>query len=290
MRRTSVVLVAAVMALLAGCGDEPVPAVADAAGPAVVDVVVTPHSGPGEPVRPAQRHRLARDAQRLLDRLSELRELPDSEGCNADAGNTLDLTVRRPGEQQAQVRAEAFGCEVVTGWGEDRTGGKQVQDLLLELLERQRVASPVADPVPGPCPTPLWEQLTILREPVPQWDALAVLDDRVVGMPYPAVRARVCRYDALGQGSRPTVERVVTADVAERLRRLAADELRAGVGFLCPLIAPAADVVVWVDGSGGSFEARIARGDCAEIVTGSGRYVGGVADAELRATLDALLR
>ena len=288
VRRPSAVLLAVGM-LIAGCGSEQVPAIAGAAGPVVVDIVVTPHSGPGEPARPGQRYRLARDAQRLLDSLSELGELPDSESCNADAGDTLDLTVRRPGEQEARVRAEAFGCEVVTGWGEDRAGGKQVQRLVLELLERQRVASPIADPVPGPCPRPLRKQLSIQRPPVPRWDALAVLDQRVVGMPYQAVRARVCRYDALGEGSRPAVERVVPADVAERLRRLATGDLRAGVGFLCPLIVGAADVVVWVDGSGGSFEARIARGDCTEIITGSGRYVGGTAGAELQATLDSVL-
>lgn len=289
MRRPGAALLLTFAVLLAGCGGEPVPAVAGAAGKAVVDVVVTPPSGPGEPARPEQRHRLARDAERLLEQLSGLPELPDSESCNADAGNTLDLTVRRPGERQA-VRAQAFGCEAVTGWGEDRTGGKEVQRLVLELLERQRLVSPVAAPVPGPCPSPLWEQLSILREPTPQWDALAVLDDRVLGMPSPAVGARVCRYDALGAGSRPAVERVVPADVAERLRQLVAQDLRAGVGFLCPLLVPAADVVVWVDGSGGSFEVRIGRGDCSEIVTGSGRYVGGLADADLRATLDGVLR
>ena len=289
MRRPCAVLMVAVTVLLAGCSNEQVPAIASAAGPAEVDVVVTPYSGPGEPVRPVQRHRLARDAQRLLDRLSELRSLPDREGCNADAGNTLDLTVRRPGEQQARVRAQAFGCEAVTGWGEDRAGGKEVERLAFELLERQRVASPVSDPVPGPCPAPLWEQLTILRQPVPQWDALAVLDDQTPGMPYDAVGARVCRYDALGGGSRPAVERVVTADVAERLRRLVSEDLRLGVGFLCPLIAEASDVIVWVDGAGGSFEARIARGDCAEIVIGSGVYAGGLADPQLTSTLDAVL-
>ena len=289
MRRRCAVLMVAVSALAVGCSNEPVPAIASAAGSAVVDVVVTPHSGPGEPVRPAQRHRLARDAQLLLDRLSELRELPDSEGCNADAGNTLDLTVRRPGEQQVRVRAEAFGCEAVTGWGEDRAGGKEVRTLVFELLERQRVASPVADPVPGLCPTPLWEQLSILRQPLPHWDALAALDDQAPGMPYGAAGARVCRYDSLGEGSRPAVERVVTADVAERLRRLVSANLRLGVGFLCPLIAEAADVIVWVDRAGGSFEVRIGRGACAEIVTGSGVYAGGVADARLQSTLDAVL-
>ena len=289
MRRPSAVLLLTLVVLLAGCGAEPIPPVASAAGPAVVDVVVTPAAAPGRPGPPVQRHRLERGAQRLLDALSELDELPDSEGCNADAGNTLDLTVRRPGEEQARVRAQAFGCEVVTGWGDDRTGGKAVQDLVLELLERQRIATPVAAPAPGPCPAPLWEQLTILRQPVPQWDALADLDLAVVGMPYPAVGARVCRYDALGEGSRPAVERVVTADVAERLRRLVTADLRAGVGSLCPMIVPAADVVVWVDASGGSFETRIGRGDCAELVQGSGRYVGGLADAELQATIDTVL-
>lgn len=142
MRRPSAVLLVAMVVLTAGCGSEPVPPIASAAGPAVVVVVVTPPSGPGEPVRPGQRHRLDRDAQRLLDRLSELPELPDGAGCDADTGNTLELTVRRPGAQQAQVRAEAFGCEVVTGWGEDRTGGKDVERLVLELLEGQQVASP----------------------------------------------------------------------------------------------------------------------------------------------------
>lgn len=290
MRRPCGLLVVAVAVLVSGCGSEPVPSIAVAAGPAVVDVVVTPpFAGPGEAVPPVQRHRLQRDAQRLLDGLSELGELPDTEGCNGDAGNTLDLTVRRPGEQAVRVRAQAFGCEVVTGWGEDRTGGKDVQSLVFELLERQRVADPVADPVPAPCPAPLWEQLTIVRRPVPRWDALAVLDRQTPGMPYDAVGARVCRYDALGRGSRPAVERVVPADVAERLRRLVSEDLRLGVGFLCPLIAEAADVVVWVDRAGGSFEARIARGDCAEIVTGSGVYAGGVADAQLTSTLDAVL-
>ena len=290
MRRLNAVLLSVMVGLLAGCGDEPVPTIASAAGPAVVDIAVTPHSGPGEASPPAQRLRLERDAQRLLDLLSDLPASPDDDSCNDDAGNTLDLVVRRPGEQQVQVRAQAFGCEVVTGWGEDRTGGKEVQDLVFELLERQRVASPVAEPAPGPCPAPLWEQLTIVRPPVPQWDALAILDDAVVGMPYPAVGARVCRYDALGQGSRPAVERVVTADVAERLRRLVAEDLRAGVSFLCPLIAPAADVIVWVDASGGSFETRIARGNCAEVVPGGGPYAGGIAAADLKAAVDAVLR
>ena len=290
MRRLSAVLLSVMVVLLAGCGSAPVPTIASAAGPAVVQIVVTPYSGPGEPSPQAQRFRLERDAQRLLDLLSELPEFPDNDYCNDDAGNTLDLVVQRPGGQQAQVRAQAFGCEVVTGWGEDRTGGKEVQDLVFELLERQRVASPVAEPAPGPCPAPLWEQLTILRQPVPQWGALTIPDDALLGMPYPAVGARVCRYDALGEGSRPAVERVVTADVAERLRQLVAEDLRAGVSFLCPLIAPAADVIVWVDGSGGSFETRIARGDCAEIVPGGGRYAGGIADADLQEALEAVLR
>lgn len=290
MRRTTAVLPVCVLVLLTGCGDEPIPKVASATGPAVVDIVVTPYRGPGEPVPSSKHLRLEHDAQRLLDRLSGLQALPDSEGCNDDAGNTLDLTIRRPGERPAQVRAQAYGCEVVTGWGDDRTGGKEVEDLVVELLERQRVATPVAEPAPGPCPSPLWEQLTIVREPVPQWAAQATLDDAVVGMPYEAVSARVCRYDALGAGSRPAVERVVPADVAERLRRLVAADLRAGVSFLCPLIATAADVVVWADRSGGSFEARIARDDCAEIVPGGGPYAGGLAGADLQAALDAVLR
>lgn len=236
-----------------------------------------------------QEYELVQDADRLVAELDGLAGYDDSQDCPNDAGPIVDLVVRG-GEQPVEVTLELFGCELVAGWGDERTGAEEVHRLLVELLERQRIATPAPDATPAACPVPLWSQLTIYREPLPHWDEVVSLDPTVPGPPYEAVGARLCHYERTGVDSQPTTERVVDAATAESLRGLVVGDLGAGRPYPCPLETARAYVIVFVDAAGGSFEVRISADACRGITTGSPVYAHGTAGPELLAALAVQLR
>jgi len=232
---------------------------------------------------------LQRDTGRLLVFLDALPPVGSTDECHDDAGPRVSLVVRSEEGEVITVQAATFGCEEVTGWGPSRGEGRRVYELVTELLERQRIGTLDPDAFPAVCPSPLWPQLTIDREPVPHWDAIATLDPAVIGPPYPAVAARLCRYDATGPGSTPTIDRVVGPEPAEALRQHVVDDLTFGSAYPCPLETARADVLVFADGAGGSFEVRVSRGDCHGIRTGSPIYAHGTAGTSMLRQLDELL-
>lgn len=160
--------------------------------------------------------------------------------------------------------------------------------MLLELLERQRIATPDPEATPAACPDPLYNQLTILREPAPTWDAITELDRNLVGPPYPAVGARLCYYARTNEG--PTTDRLVDEATAESLRGQVVGALRFGSAYPCALETDRPHVIVFVDAAGGSFEVRIDASPCHGIVAGGAVYGSGRTGPELVAALDAQLR
>lgn len=167
-----------------------------------------------ESAPPPVAYRLVRDAARVVDEMAGQWSNDASRGCYDDGGPTVELVVYQ-GAQSVPVTVEPFGCELIAGWGEDRTGAKAVFALLLELLERQRIATPDPDATRAARPDPLYAQLTVRREPLPHWDAITRLDYELVGPPYPAVGARVCWYERTNAGP---MSALLDAAAAEDLR------------------------------------------------------------------------
>jgi len=262
---------------------QPVVAAATGTAPLTIDLTVNEVSGGRD------EYVLEDGADHVVELLNDLpgSEAGDPPACPDDLGPTVELVVHSALTSRTVV-AETSGCQTVSGWGEDRENGRELFKLIFELLERQRIASPHTDPVPAECPRPLWPQLTILREPTPNWDALAPLPESGTGPPYPAVAARLCRYEATGSASAPTAERMIEGAAAEALRLQVVHDLTAGAGYPCPLETAQADVLVFVDAANGSFEVRISREQCYGMVTGSSLYGHGEADPDLLATIDAV--
>lgn len=286
--RTRIALLGVPLLLVcAGCASEPsdpnpVVATSTLTEPTSIELTVDLVAGGSDS------YVLERDADRVVELLDDLpgRRAGDPPGCPDDAGPTVELVIHGDHADRTVV-AETFGCQTVTGWGEDRTNGRELFQLIFELLERQRVASLLTDPVPAECPRPLWPQLTIFREPTPHWDALALLAESGIGPPYPAVAVRLCRYQATGSTSVPTSERLVEGDAAEALRQQVVDDMTLGAGYPCPLETARADVLVFVDAAGGSFEVRVSQDECYGIVAGSLAYGHGKADPDLLASIDS---
>lgn len=220
--------------------------------------------GDGEDTR---EYRLVMGVERLTKEMSAKAAYDSSQGCPDDGnGQPVELTVHL-GSTAIPVLVEPFGCQLVAGWGQDRGGGQAVSALLFELLERQRVATPVADPVPAACPDPLYAQLTIGREPSPHWDAITVLDADAVGPPYPAVGARICHYQQTNAG--PTTQRLLDAEQAEALRLQTVGDLTLTY-YPCALETDQAYALVFVDAAGGSFEVRVDASRCFGIASNRG--------------------